>query len=159
MLPPFARDIVRARDAGKHPEVVSLIFGTTWAHREYRLSPAVVVLADEFAQGRYEFWWLAGLAVRVINHDCTASAVWPLVLEVAKITAPVLVDDPSCSVCNGGVVAAFADEYACYFKWSDPALAWPEGWSAEIESEYLERETRWARAAGVPGYQPVRERA
>lgn len=144
MLPPYARLIVAARRAGTHPSKITLVLGSTWCDQVYEICHAgksrVMVLAEAYRSGAYEFWWVAGVPVVAINHDQPPEVFTPLVAEIAARTAPVVVVKPE------GPELLWED--AADYLWCrrfDAGGVWPAGWDAACEREYNTRLERWER--------------
>ena len=98
-----------------------------------------MVLADDFLARRYEWWWLRGVPVVLINHDRARAEFAQLVATVARLTAPVYCND------HTGVEGCDASDYL-WCAWVDEGGERPAGWSPTCEQEYAARLTRWEAA-------------
>jgi hypothetical protein len=135
LLPPNARRIKKARDAGQHPRIVRLAFARRWCAGHYP-DDTVIVLADEFARGAYTWGWLAGVPALLVNHDASWAEFGAFAAAVGASTAPVFIDGV-----DGGVVEV---DYLMYaMRWPRPGHAWPDCWSDAQERAYAQRRDRW----------------
>jgi hypothetical protein len=136
LLPPNARRIKAARDAGHHPKRVHLVYTHRWCAGQYP-AHAVMVMAREYTAREYSTWaWLAGLTAVLTNHDASWDDFAVFAADVAGYAAPVLIDGV-----DGGVVEI---DYLMYaMRWPRPGQAWPTCWSDEQARRYAQRCDRW----------------
>jgi hypothetical protein len=152
VLPAYARQIVEARQRGDHPRAVSVLYSTSW-FREAVLPVQVQVLAAEFAARRYEFWWCAGVPVIVCNFNGDPFAFSALVVELARVTAPVFVIDLEVDD-----EALFADSYLWALRLRQGDGQWPAGWTAEDTAAFDARCERYAASARFEPLQKLLQR-
>lgn len=155
MLPPYARQVVNARERGEHPRIIAVGIGPEWFRFKTADHPFVFVPLDGLAAGRFDWWWCAGVQVNIIAHgDCTLEWL-QLGMEIAQHTAPVMVD-------NG---VEFRPEELSRIMWQiatsefmahgrglvfeEVNAPWPHFWSWPLETAYQERLRRWERAREV----------
>lgn len=151
MMPPYARAIVNERRAGRHPELVIIGVSDQWMRGTDPLYPFVFVLEDDYLAGKYEFWWLAGLAVQLECH-CREADTWPhLAGTLAQHTAPVIVRH-SVHYPAGEDVAEVMRDIAygrlwpeadwCGFEASN--VPWPRWWSWARDERYAAELAAWS---------------
>lgn len=149
MLPAYARAIVQARERGDHPPLVSVLYVTTW-FRSVVLPQQVQVMAEEYRAGRYDFYWCAGVPVIAVNYDRDASEFAALVVELARVTAPVFVID--LETCGDEIL--FADSYLWTLRLLQGEGRWPAGWT---EADSAAHDARCERYAASKRFQPLQE--
>lgn len=139
-LPAYAKHLLRERRAGRHPSVVTVVYGEDWhvAGAEFRLAakPGEAVGLD----------WacVAGLPVELVNRSdvamLEANDAEPLrmVADIARDAAQiVIVEDAQRMLAHE---LAFLRRY---FK----AGTWPAWWSEEIENIHGQNRRRWLEEA------------
>lgn len=139
MLPPNARAIKKARDAGQHPSEIIIVYSSRWCARQYRPG-SVLVLADEYKRGEYSsFAWVSGVPVILLNHDRPLEELATLAADLGRWTAPVLVG-PFDNVTDRCLET---DDLMFALKCARPDMTWPPQWNDDLERGYAQRRNRY----------------
>lgn len=81
--PAYGRTIASHLVRGNRPVAVGVLFSNGyWDH--FNHAPKVCIRADEWAMGRYEFGWVAGLHVVAIWGEATAEGFGELLLDLMQ---------------------------------------------------------------------------
>lgn len=151
-LPAYGRELLQARQAGRHPARVWVIFSQDWGRRPADV-PVLCVKPLEWVAGLLDWGLVAGVRVDVVNRD-EAESVYPFAAEIARVAAPVYVhsrwpedadpfeawpDAPGDAICEDISHAAF-----CRRAWDQAAgtMRWPPWWSEDLERDYRARDAK-----------------
>lgn len=159
MLPPYARDVVNARQSGRHPDMVLIAIAPRerWFRIDDHRFPFVFVPEDQYLAGRFVWWWLAGVPV-TLYAESSSEATWlHLAGKLAEFAAPVIIS-AACAE-EGEEVDALMRRLrygtlhagAPWLEF-DPVTRWPQFWSEARDLAYSLARERWIaeqRARGV----------
>ena len=123
-LPAYGRELREARDAGRHPDRILIIYGDAITRPE----GALCVFAADYKPGAIDWSVVSGVPVTVEWRSGNAIAFGELVAELAAATAPVYIITP-----NGNRIEASEYLYDELTRADFPL------WSQDIERDYFRR--------------------
>lgn len=152
MLPPYARAVVNERSEGRHPSMIILGLSSEWFRVNDPTYPFVFVPEAQFALGKFEWWWVAGVPVWIDARECDTASYLQLASEVADWTGPVLVTDGlhyqdtdvadiMREISRGQFLAQ-----ASWVQFNPANDPWPQWWTWERHRQYEQRCAAWRAA-------------
>lgn len=84
--PPYSKSIMQLRARGVDPDLVDVIYSASWPDRPGPDDPVIFIPAKDYTQGKYNFNFLAGLAVEVRALPRDAGAI-QLLMEIGRVAA------------------------------------------------------------------------
>lgn len=97
-LPPFAKQLLSERNAGRHPERIIVLFGDDWRQRP---PSSICVKPVDYSPGVFDWSICAGVPVHVVEQsrvEVAERAAFRLASEIAEHTAPVYFHWLGCGV-------------------------------------------------------------
>lgn len=152
MLPPYAREIVAARQDGRHPSMILVAIAPRdrWFKVNDHRYPFVFVPEDAYTAGRIDWWWAAGVPVTLYAESSADSTWLHLAGALAELAAPVVVE--AAILPPGLEVDAIMRQirYGQLFAgapWVElaPGNGWPQWWSEARDLRYALNRDRWLR--------------
>jgi hypothetical protein len=143
-LPAYGNALLKARRAGMHPSVVTVVYGNDW--NVPGTSPRLAVQPGD-ALGR-DWRCVAGLPVNFLNRDPSGRSVFDgaatealqLVAELALDSAHIAIEEHG-NRCQADVLAFLQR------RWDGERMVWPAWWSEEIEKLHGRNRQRWISEA------------
>lgn len=152
MLPPYAREIVNTRQAGRHPDMILIAIAPreAWFKVNDHRYPFVFVPEDAYTAGRLDFWWVAGVPV-TLYAESSDDATWlHLAGTLGDLTAPIAVQARALEAGIEVDAIMRAIRYGTLYagaEWVelDPVSRWPQWWSEARDLRYGLQRDRWER--------------
>lgn len=172
-LPAYGKQLLADRRAGKHPHIVTLIYGERW---QDRARPLIAIKPEDYAPGKFDFRLVAGVCVHLIDqaggaNDCDAyvrppvyGKFYELLRELGAVGAFVVVYFSG----NPPMRPSTLEEISVVNRWYDreaDAMRWPQWWSEDLQERQIRAHDGWladfyaARNQYVEQKQAERERA
>lgn len=139
LLPPYAKEIRKYREAGNTPEFVNLYWTWDWHYPSDKNRFIVMLRPEYYESGKYDFQFLAGLIVHItvenntVTKDSIDGEFLKLLIEIGRYAGIVFINDLQDRPVPGGDLGSIIPLYKEY---KDGVIKWPDGWSDELHDDY-----------------------